>query len=235
VQEIGRGEFSKFVSGKKIAIVAHAPTVVGSTMGKIIDSYDVVVRLNDSLPLPSRLLVDIGTRCDILYTTFESGFSSMRDPQHLVDVGVKVACRPGPILHRTLQKYYDTFKISARDLSILYRIGEDEPYTSHRRELIEMGGIKPTTGSVGVWDLLSFDVKEVAMFGFTFFIGGTYPEYRAAPTSERAVFNRRELSYEKDGTANHIINPEIRYFKKLFEGDSRIRIDRGLEEVLSKY
>src|SRR5262245_35241333 len=61
--------FAKLVSGRTVAIVGPARTMLGKNQGAHIDAHDLVVRFNDTFDLPSRreLTADIGTRTDILY------------------------------------------------------------------------------------------------------------------------------------------------------------------------
>src|SRR5215510_102879 len=61
--------FSRLVSGKTIAVVGPARTLIGKRHGRHVDSHDLVVRFNDAGDLPSRpdLVPDIGSRTDILY------------------------------------------------------------------------------------------------------------------------------------------------------------------------
>ena len=42
---------------------------MGSKMGRIINSFDIIVRLNRSLPIKRELYNDIGSRTDILYNS----------------------------------------------------------------------------------------------------------------------------------------------------------------------
>lgn len=56
------------VRGKRVAIVGKAGSIIGSGEGKLIDSYDIVVRVNQKLPLDPKLHPDMGSRTDILYT-----------------------------------------------------------------------------------------------------------------------------------------------------------------------
>ena len=61
--------YSQLVSGKTVAVVGPARTLLGAGHGDRIDSHDLVVRFNDTLDRPSRpgLAADIGSRTDVLY------------------------------------------------------------------------------------------------------------------------------------------------------------------------
>lgn len=52
--------------GLRIAVVGNADTVRG--MGEYIDSFDIVVRINNGYNIPDELKKDIGSKVDIVYT-----------------------------------------------------------------------------------------------------------------------------------------------------------------------
>ena len=62
-----RRKFLEYLKNKRVVIVGPAPTMVDSKQHDIIESYDVVVRLNRALPILEKLKPDIGSRTDILY------------------------------------------------------------------------------------------------------------------------------------------------------------------------
>ncbi len=60
-------ELLKYISGKHVCIVGPSACLNGSGMGKLIDSYDIVVRFNGSLPIPVSNINDYGSKTNILY------------------------------------------------------------------------------------------------------------------------------------------------------------------------
>jgi len=65
-------KYSKFLKGKKVVIVSGSPYIIGSNQGKLIDSYDIVVRVNQGYFACDKMKSDIGCRTDILYTSLSS-------------------------------------------------------------------------------------------------------------------------------------------------------------------
>lgn len=55
------------IAGQSVAIVARAKSILGSGEGEVIDSHDVVVRVNAKLPLDSKAAADLGARTDLVY------------------------------------------------------------------------------------------------------------------------------------------------------------------------
>ena len=58
-------KFSSLIDKKRVAIVGPSPHLLGSNMGKKIDSYDIVCRLNEVRP--KGLEADYGSKADILF------------------------------------------------------------------------------------------------------------------------------------------------------------------------
>ena len=60
--------FKSILNGKTVAIVGPAQYMTGLGLGKEIDSFDVVVRLNRSCESIRNYSKDIGSKTDILYS-----------------------------------------------------------------------------------------------------------------------------------------------------------------------
>ena len=61
--------FHSYLDNKTVALVGPAESIYGTNKGHVIDKFDIVVRLNKSVPLPENLQADIGTKTDILYNS----------------------------------------------------------------------------------------------------------------------------------------------------------------------
>lgn len=59
--------------GKVVAIVGRSGRLAGSGLGQEIDSAEVVVRVNWTLPYRAELIPDVGARTDLLYTHQTTG------------------------------------------------------------------------------------------------------------------------------------------------------------------
>tara|TARA_Y100001963_G_scaffold160067_1_gene267546 strand:+ start:2408 stop:3154 length:747 start_codon:yes stop_codon:yes gene_type:complete len=59
-------DLSSFVEGKRVAVVGPGGYLTGKNQGRLIDSYDVVIRPN-SFSIPMELRKDYGSRTDIMF------------------------------------------------------------------------------------------------------------------------------------------------------------------------
>lgn len=66
--------YGKFLKGKKVVLVGPSWENKGSNLGKLIDSYDVVVRMNMGMSYSNKLEKDMGRRTDILYCSMGKYF-----------------------------------------------------------------------------------------------------------------------------------------------------------------
>lgn len=76
--ELANTKYGKTLRDKNVIIVGPDPRIIGTKLGKHIDTYDIVIRLNTTInyiPFPPNLIEDIGSRTDCIYLCP----SSMRD------------------------------------------------------------------------------------------------------------------------------------------------------------
>jgi hypothetical protein len=84
---------------------------------------------------------------------------------------------------------------------------------------------RPNSGICAIIDLLSFDITELYVTGFTFFRGGYDKTYRDQSEEQvMALINRYKV---------HEIEPQIKYLKKLFNTDLRLKGDEKLMGIIN--
>ena len=54
---------------KKICLIGPAPNLLNTNLGKTIDSFDIVCRINSSYIIKPELIKDYGSKCDVLLST----------------------------------------------------------------------------------------------------------------------------------------------------------------------
>lgn len=214
--------YAKYLEGKTIALVSSGSSLKNKKQGHLIDSYDIVVRLNRALPLSPQNSEDIGTRTDILYNCLD-GAPDAGGPINGVawrNCGIKCVCSTYP------KSEFFTFPERSRGLGSIIptRWIPDSTYYPIRDKVKG----RPNSGTVTLVDLLSFDIKEVRLFGLDFFRtlydtgylreGGSVEDFE------------RLLSTNPD---RHDPDSQYLFFKNvLYANDDRIKIDDYFEQIL---
>ena len=176
--------FEDLVTNKRVAIIAPSPHLVGMGIGAIIDEYDVVCRVNDIIPLPY-LRADYGSRSDILFHNMGTRWL----PGLIEKIG-----------SGDTEEYWKKLKLVV--CPSIKALGSDtnfltwpDNYVSdvvHNFELVNncnlpfywVGvkdyktlwskvGVEPNCGILSIMLLLSYDIKELFVTGFSFYAQGT--------------------------------------------------------------
>ena len=126
------------IYNKTIALVGPAKYLEKSRMGKKIDSYDVVVRLNRGIELVDKIPWDVGTRSDILYSCLieKPANAGTIDLEQLEKWKVKQICCPpqsdktGISLETKYHYMVDTDKMNLINKRIPIRICDAKFHTT---------------------------------------------------------------------------------------------------------
>lgn len=205
---------------KKIAIVGPSCNTLGTKQKNLIESYDLVVRLNKTFEIPENLQEDIGVRTDILYNSLNTDdFPGENDLNrnkihNLKDKGLKIISSPYPFIY-PFDK--DIIKFLDNNQSMLpYHIIDITLY----KYLISILKIRPYTGTSAIADLISYPIKELYITGIDCYLNKYYTEYRK--------INKRNLLRLRN---NHIHKnkPQLAFLKQLSLNDNRIKLDKFLE------
>ena len=213
--------FSEFISGKCIALVGPAQSILGTGKGEIIDKFDLVVRLNKSLPLPSNIKQDIGTRTDIIYNSLNtSDFPGENNlnPALYEKYGVRFVASSYPfnnrIFHDDILNYVIKYKFQ-----IPLKVMNDLKFRNFEKNL----GTRPYTGTCAIMDLLSYPIKYLYITGLDFYQTKYYSEYRRS--------TKDSLRHTKNSPI-HQAKPQLDYLKNISLFDNRIILDNYLENLL---
>ena len=213
--------FYEFVKGKCIALVGPAQSILNSNKGNIIDKFDLVVRLNKSIPLPSSLKSDIGTKTDIIYnslnTTDFPGENNL-NPKLYKKYDVKFVCSSYPfnhnIFHDDIASYVYRYKFE-----LPLKVMNDLKFRNFEKIL----GTRPYTGSCAIMDLLSYPIQYLYITGLDFYQTKYYSEYRH--------ISKEGLKYNKSNVI-HQAKPQMDYLKNISLFDNRIILDDFLDKLL---
>ena len=213
--------YSQFISGKCIALVGPAQSIIGTGKGTIIDKFDLIVRLNKSIPLPSSLKNDIGSKTDIVYNSLNiSDFpgENKLSPALYKKYGVKFVCGSYPfnhkIFHDDIANYVYKYKFE-----LPFKVMDDLKFRNFERHL----GTRPYTGTCAIMDLLSYPIKYLYITGLDFYQTKYYSEYRRA--------SKESIKYTKNNPI-HQAKPQLDYLKHISFFDNRIILDTFLDKLL---
>ena len=207
-------EYSEYLRGKRVCLVGPSGHIEDLNQRDIIESYDVVVRLNRSWPVPETLQICSGVRTDVLYTC------------------LKVGCRPVKSLVKTREfKENVNFLVFpfpnslpfSRDITQFNRENRYKiPFIFFdSAEYQKMGGIIktiPNTGTSAIVHLLLQPIKELYITGVSFLQERYVKGYR----SHRPI------------TGRHNQLDQINYVREYCWGDSRVTADEVFSNIMMR-
>jgi len=213
--------FTEFVSGKCIALVGPAQSIIGTGKGEVIDKFDIVVRLNKSIPLPENIGSDIGTKTDVIYNSLNtSDFPGQNNLNQKLykKYGVQYVCSSYPfnhnIFHDDILNYVQKYKFE-----LPLKVMHDMKFKNFERSL----GTRPYTGTCAIMDLLSYPIKYLYITGLDFYQTRYYSEYRK--------ISKDVQKYNKNNVI-HQCKPQMDYLKNISLFDDRIILDNFLDKML---
>jgi len=213
--------FYKYVEGKTISLVGPAQSILGTNKGEIIDKFDLVVRLNKSIPLPSNIKNDIGSKTDIIYNSLNtSDFPGENNlnPKLYKKYGIQFVCSSYPfnhnLFHDDILNYIYKYKFE-----LPLKVMNDLKFRNFEKSL----GTRPYTGTCAIMDLLSYPIKYLYITGIDFYQTKYYSEYRK--------ISKDALKHNKNNII-HQCKPQIDYLKNISLFDNRIILDTFLDKLL---
>lgn len=147
-------ELQSFCKDKSIIIVGNSSSILNHKMGKLIDSYNVVVRINRGYHSNNIFANSLGSKTNIL----SIGIKSASQANHLVSSN-KMDYILSPIIWSDKLSFPNVYDI---DHSTYHQLKD------------ELGGIKPSTG-ISTFNFFNklIDCKQLDLIGFDFFQSST--------------------------------------------------------------
>ncbi len=216
----------KEFKNKRIAIVGAADSVLESENGKIIDGYDIVIRLNKAPHSWDSIKSDyLGSKFTHLYHSFfENEFSGggTIDWELYDELGIEKLINPnnskmGYIAHLNYFKRHFSFRKT-------YMLSK----ASSKLTRNYLSGYTPTTGFSALISVLQCNCSEIYITGFTFFKTPYADGYR----DELQNINTNQTHIEDQGLHNP--QGEFEAFKKALRDSpcDNIKFDSKLREIL---
>ena len=223
---------------KRVAIVGPSPHLIGKKLGKHIDSYDIVCRVNEVCALGYE--EDYGTRTDIVFhncgTRFIDIFGERLKESENISKNLKYVICPcvkatgadnqwfsWPANH--VSPVVENFKkINFYNIPF-YWIG-----LSNYRRVYNIYGVEPNAGQTSILLLLQHNIKELFITGFSFYIQGNTPS-----EAHRPGHTNKGLENESIGNPGHPQIPQMRVFKNVIyqRYKDKIVVDPFLKNLLN--
>lgn len=175
-------EFEKLVKGKKVALVGPSPHLTHQGLGSLIDSYDVICRVNEILPIG--LEKDYGSRSNILfYGCNKNNIINFRKTM------TKLKAESSNSLENlqffmASQRRYDSVNLFAME-EFLKTIYENAPHMTVGLVSLycwsfwqRWVGTHPNTGILALLMLADAKPRELFLTGFSFYAQGLNPHQR---------------------------------------------------------
>ena len=208
-------ELLELVKGKRVAFVCPSPHLIGQGMGEFIDSFDLVVRVNQGFAPTEDTWEDYGKRVDILV--------------NCLNIHKLQALHANPEYVQTL-KYILAPQVSLWDTprvdSFLASTGIPHQNVSdgYLFKIFKEVGTTINTGLAGIITLLNYPIHELYVTGMTFFnmnkMGRIYHnEYhdQAVKFGNFSDTENKEPSVAQLRMDIHAQQPQIDYFRKVVE------------------
>tara|TARA_Y100001938_G_C8046262_1_gene409089 strand:+ start:600 stop:1346 length:747 start_codon:yes stop_codon:yes gene_type:complete len=229
-------KFKQLIVGKSVALVGPAAYMMGSGLGKEINSYDVVVRINRSHESVDKFSNDIGSRTDILYSCLieKNANAGKIDPIHLKNLGIKQIVAPpassmkGLSDSTRLHELIDIKKARVLDETIGVRVVDHHFHNSLALKV----DCRPNTGYVAIFDLLRFSPKRLGVYGFSFYLDGFVDGVKEGVQLEQGK-TPDQFATQCFNSKRHVQKNMWKYAKETLSELSNVHLDNTLKKILS--
>jgi hypothetical protein len=219
-----RAAYGSYLKGKRVAIIGPAPSILNSKQAEELDKFDVIVRLNKALPVPTELRPDIGSRTDVLYNCMnpspECGGIIDIDLLHRERVKYLIAPYAPYKDHRYKGDVYAFAKRNLQHKTPVNFCHISPTYFARLMEIIKL----PNTGVNAILDILQHDIKELYITGLTFFKGGYIKQYRGYSESQVLARMAKYNLHDQDR--------QLHYMKKILAFNPRVKMDKALTDII---
>ena len=246
-------ELSGYLEGKRVAYVGPAPYMKGLGQGELIDSYDVVVRIQHGIPNEE----DYGSRTDIIQSCLNSNYGppvvrhleslpEAERPKFVICNDTASQMKPDGTWAMVDEVYESKF--AELNVPFVHLKNEDstwdrwalywEIYAKQHIEKFDKGvytvySANFNSGYGALNMLLRYPIKELAVFGLDFYNGGV-------PQTDEEKYNKQYTdTYGPSGTPNgpdkvlHDQLSQMMHCKNVLLKDKRFKLDKPVLSMLN--
>lgn len=212
--------FNEYIKNKRVAVVGPAGYVSNFNNKDLIESYDIVMRFNATLPIHDNMISNIGVRTDILCNGLDNNPISCGEYNSKLwnELGVKwIFCPYSPHLDYQV-KHVKSWAQHNNGL-IPTHFTDTESF----RKVNDDMNTRPNTGLLGVMYLLRNNIKEMLLTGFSFGVG----------SYDHHMGYKDTISSKDRSSTIHDQSEQLEYFKNQYKiHRDVINTDEYLHSVL---
>ena len=210
-------DLANLLKNKRAILVCPSPHLKNKKMGKFIDSFDLVIRVNQNFAMPEERWEDYGSRTDILFNCLnELKIDALKQNMEYVKSLKYIVC---PMLSMwdvgRVEKFLNTTGVPWHNVCDGYLF-----------KIFKEVGTTCNSGLTTIITLLSYQLSELHVTGMTFFNMNTFGNIYYDEYQKEAV-KYKNFRLTTDGLAEpyvpdlrmdiHAQEPQIRYFRKILE------------------
>ena len=225
-------KFNHYLKDKSVVIVGPAGYMENSKKGDKIDSYDIVVRLNNGWLPTESMYEDVGKRTTVRWHSGAEwpNTGGMWEIDKMLKYGVEYACIQYPKYLDYFHKDIKNFESRNEEFNMPFHNWSDlELYLSFHHYL----GTRLSVGMAAVTDILFYDIKELHVSGFSFYAHKGGHDWMPGIKPEGYFLD--DYDKEKHTFINHAQIPQMKLLRALQTLDNRLSFDIETEEILQNY
>ncbi|WP_447643054.1 MULTISPECIES: glycosyltransferase family 29 protein [Chitinophagaceae] len=218
---------SDWFKNKRVAIVGGANSAFKKPLGRFIDDFDVVVRVNKGVEMIEKHSEMIGTRTDFLFHSLFEQPGGLASSPITLDLWKKHDVKHLFFCHNVESEKYgvnmEKFLIKYRGQ---YRVTQMTP-KMHEANMQTIAPYFPTTGFIAINTIMQCMPASLYITGITFFKTAHQSDYREGSVETWNAINNGIES-------NHSPDAEYQYFIGLYKKYGKtIELDDTLKLILA--
>ena len=221
-------KLAELIEGKTVAFVGPSAHLIGTGLGEYIESHDIVVRVNQTVEIPSHRWDDYGSRTDVLasnlngpsVSALQNNIGWVRSLKHIFCAGPSMWDR-------------DKFGTIANSWGVPWHNVCDGYLFKAYKEI----GTTSSTGLSAMIVLMNYDVEHLYITGNSFYNFGKcgvvyYTEFDT-PEMMSKVNGQDTYAYRHD---IHAIEPQLNFFDRMLQVHypHKLKVDGLLEQYFIK-
>ena len=225
------------IKDKKIAYVCPGSSLKDIGLGEKIDSYDVVIRVNQKFEIPEHVKKDYGSRTDILFGSFnicnirecEKNWDWIKKQKYIVSTMVSDKSQVA-FFDKLTEEKINNYIIPKEDI--------------HNEVFLRAYKTIANSGLVGLQAVLECEPEKIFVSGMSFYNMGNYgkvyfDDYYDSVTKNGGQFigNENKIMTPENGRSDlHNQKKQIVYFIDLMNKyPNKIELDPYLKENIPKF